>query len=182
MAPGVLVHADHPHPVQAVGIVDEQLPPGGKDRVVDGVPGRAEPAATRAIDSRSSTTDFSAHNTATAGDACGRDVGESEDFTGARVADGPAHEPVVQEHADLAEVAGVVADGDPLPDVGRQRGCEVAQALEVDPVAVHGVRGRDHHQEQVEFSRVFGGIRGSHPCPSHAAIGVCPISECTRRW
>jgi hypothetical protein len=42
VTPAVFVHAEHPHPVQAARVIDQQLLAGGQDGVVDGVPGRAE--------------------------------------------------------------------------------------------------------------------------------------------
>ena len=42
VSPAVLVDAEHPHPVETAGVLDQQLPAGGEDGVVDGVPRGAE--------------------------------------------------------------------------------------------------------------------------------------------
>jgi hypothetical protein len=51
------------------------------------------------------------------------------------------------EYPDLGDVARVVADGHWFPDVGGQGRGEVAQALEVDAVAVHHAGLGDHDQQ-----------------------------------
>lgn len=82
--------------------------------------------------------------------------------------DRPAEKGVAVEHAHLAHIAGVVADGDRLADIGGERGIEEAQSLEMDAVAMHGARLCDHDQERVEHLQAF-----RHPGkPAVTAPGV----------
>jgi len=91
-------------------------------------------------------------------DPGGLDVFQRHGLAGVGGADGPADEDVAVVDADFGHVAGVVADGDPLPDVGGQGGVQVADALKVDPVAVHDPGGCNHDQEQVQL---LGGVGGA---------------------
>jgi len=61
------------------------------------------------------------------------------------------------EDPDLAEVAGVVADGDGLTDVGGEGRVEVAQTLEADAVAVHHPGLGDLDEQQVQLLEAVGG-------------------------
>jgi hypothetical protein len=70
--------------------------------------------------------------------------------------DGDANEGVVVVDADLGYVPRVVADGDGLPHEGRQRGREVALALKVDAVALHGSVLWNCQEESVEVFQTFG--------------------------
>jgi len=64
VAPAVLVHAEHTDPVQPARVVDQQIPTGGQDGGVGGVPGRAQRGGDAGDRERSITTDFNAHHTA----------------------------------------------------------------------------------------------------------------------
>ena len=67
-----------------------------------------------------------------------------------------AQELAAVEHPDLGQVPRVVADGDLFPDVGGQRQRQVAQAVAVDPVAVHLAGGGHGQQQQVQLLQGFG--------------------------
>lgn len=58
--------------------------------------------------------------------------------------------------ADLGDVAGVVPDTDGAADEWCEGGRGVAEAFEVDAVALHDARGWDGEQEPVEL---FEGVR-----------------------
>ena len=106
---------------------------GGGDAVVDGVP------------------EFSA-----TGSASGFDVAEAEAKVGVGFIDGGADEGVPVVDADLGDVAGVVPDGDGVPNErGESRG-EVALALKVDAVALHDPVLRNSKEQPVEFLKAVG--------------------------
>lgn len=80
---------------------------------------------------------------------------------------GDANEGVVVVDADLGYVPRVVADGDGLPHEGRQCGREVALALKVDAVALHGPVLWDCQEESVEVLQGFGASgEANRPRPS----------------
>ncbi len=83
------------------------------------------------------------------------------------------------EDPDLAEVAGVVADGDRFADVGGKDRVEVAQALEANAVAVHHPGRGDLDEQQVELLELSG-VRRSQPSAIQACCGGCPVSLCSR--
>lgn len=109
---------------------------GGEDAVVDGV---SECAA--------------------AGSAGGFDVAEAEAEIGVGFVDGDADECVAVVHADLGDVARVVADCDRVPDEGGECRSEVALALEVNAVALHDPVLGDREQEAVELFQTVGHSR-----------------------
>lgn len=96
-----------------------------------------------------------------AGAAGGFDVAEAEADVGVGFVDGDAEECVSVVDADLGDVAGVVADGDGVPDERGEGGREVALTLEVDSVSLHGpMRGRGE-QQAVELVEGVG--HAGHP-------------------
>ena len=92
------------------------------------------------------------------GGAGGLDVLQGDGLPGVLGADRPAQERAAVEDPDLGQIAGVIADGHRLADVGGQHRVQVAQALEVDAVALDGAGLGDHHQQQVQVLQ-----RGGHP-------------------
>ena len=113
--------------------------------------------------------DLAAQCAAVRGTRC-VDVFEGDGLGGVVGADRPAEKPVAVEHPDLGDVAWVVADGDRFPDVIGQGGGEVAQALEVDAVAVHSAGCGDHDQQEVEVFEA-----GGHP-------GQPAVADPGRTW
>lgn len=69
--------------------------------------------------------------------------------------DGTAQEPVAMKHADLPNVARIVADC----DIAGQRRIEIARALKMDAVPVDDTRPRHHYQQEVEIFQTFGHSR-----------------------
>ena len=81
--------------------------------------------------------------------------------------------------AHLAGVAGVVADGHGLRDIGGQHRGDVAGALEADAVALDDAGGRGGEQQQVEVlapGRGPGNPPGPDPAGGRglAGLGVHP--------
>ena len=90
------------------------------------------------------------------GSASGFDVAEAEAEIGVGFVDGNADEGVAVVHADLGDVARVVADRNRLPDErGKCRG-EVALPLEVNSVSLHDAALGDGEQEAVELFEAVG--------------------------
>lgn len=73
--------------------------------------------------------------------------------------DGLAQELVVVEHADLSDIARVVADHHRPSDVAGQRRGDVAQPLEADAITAHHPGLGDREQQPVEVFQALGHAR-----------------------
>ena len=91
--------------------------------------------------------------------AGGLDVLEGDGLTGVLQADGPAEESVMVEHPDFGKVAWIIANGHRFADLGGQGGIEIAQALEVDAVAVDEAGLSDPDQQQIQSFETVGHSR-----------------------
>ena len=88
---------------------------------------------------------------AAAGSSSGLDFLDTDACVLVLGVDGVADEAVAVENADLADVSGVVSEGDGLPDVAGEDWGDVAQALEADAIALNFARCLDGQEEFVEL-------------------------------
>ncbi|ELU60764.1 hypothetical protein PCS70012_02353, partial [Streptococcus pneumoniae PCS70012] len=95
---------------------------------------------------------------------------EGDGLSGQFGGDRPAQVGVLVVDAHLAGVAGVVADGHGLTDVGGQHRADVAGALKADAVALDDAGGRSGEQQQVEILAPGRGARDP-PGPDPAGGG-----------
>ena len=74
---------------------------------------------------------------------CTDDVFETDGLARELLTHGPTEKALLVIDTDFGHIPRVIADEDVLSDVGRQRGVDIAQGLESEPILLHATGLRD---------------------------------------